>query len=137
MDERGCLLLDSKDQPSSSTISTNTPVSTSSASPIIKHTKESIMLSVKYEKNKYKIADKSSNSSCWSVFSLLGRIVGPDSYEIIPKFASCKTCFQTYSYSSTASALSNHKCSSLTNQNQSKIQVIKISKSDVIIYLSS
>ena len=104
---------------------------------IIKHTKESIMLSVKYEKNEYKIADKSSNSSYWSVFSLLGRIVGPDSYEIIPKFASCKTCFQTYSYSSTASALSNHKCSSLTNQNQSKIQVIKISKSDVIIYLSS
>ncbi len=129
MDERDCLLLDPKDQPSSSTIFTSTPVSTSSTSPIIKHTKESIMLSLKYKKNEYKIVHKKSNSSCWSVFGLPARIVGPDSYEIIPKFASCKTCFQTYSYSSTTSTLSNHKCSSLTNQNQSKIQVTKISKS--------
>ncbi len=110
MDDCELLILDSNDQPSSSSTHSTNFSNYMSNSSIEKYTKESIMLALKYKKNEYTIIDKKSNAMCWSTFGLPAKIVGPDSYEIIQKFASCKTCFQTYSYSSTTSTLSNHKC---------------------------
>ena len=39
----------------------------------------------------YTIVEKNSKSFCWSLFGLPAKILGPDQYEIIEKFASCKT----------------------------------------------
>ncbi|CAF3915154.1 unnamed protein product [Rotaria sp. Silwood1] len=69
-------------------------------------------------------------TSCWSTFGLPAKIIGANKNEIIKSFASCKTCFQTYSYSSSTTTMSNHKCSSLSNNNQSKIEPIPLVKSN-------
>jgi len=129
MNDCECLLLHSEDQPPSSTQSTSSSISMTANSSSEKYTKETIMLGLKYKKNEYTIIDKNSNASCWSLFGLPAKIIGPDKYEIIQKFASCKSCFQTYSYSSSTSTLSHHQCSILTNKHQPKIQVIPVSKS--------
>ena len=55
------------------------------------YTTESIRCCLKYKKNKYTIVEKNSKSFCWSLFGLPAKILGPDQYEIIEKFASCKT----------------------------------------------
>lgn len=94
-----------------------------------KFTKESILLSLKYKRNEYTIIEKNSSASCWQEFGLPARILGPGKYEIIPKFASCKSCFQTYSYSSSTSTLSNHKCSMLSTKDQPKVKTIPMSQS--------
>ncbi len=75
------------------------------------------------------IVDKKSKTPIWSVFGLPAKIVGKDKYEIIKKFASCKSCYQTYSYSSTTSTLSHHKCPMLVKKDQSKLKNFSISSS--------
>ncbi|CAF1358716.1 unnamed protein product [Rotaria magnacalcarata] len=138
------------DQSSSSSISSNISASTSSSivinslssssstqstNPDIqilndnvhKYTTETVKLCLKYKKNLYKIVDKKSKSPCWSIFGLPAKIVG-NGYEIIKSFASCETCYQTYSYSSTISTLSNHKCPMITNKSQQKLQLSSTSR---------
>ncbi|CAF1124375.1 unnamed protein product [Rotaria sordida] len=100
MDDCECLLLDSNNQPSSCT------------------------------QPKYTIVEKKSKAICWSTFGLPAKIIGPNKYEIIKNFASCKSCFQTYSYSSSTTTMSNHKCLILSNKNQSKIEPIPLIKSN-------
>lgn len=95
---------------------------------IQKYTTETVTLCLKYKKNLYKIVDKKSKSPCWSIFGLPAKIVS-NNYEIIKGFASCKTCYQTYSYSSTTSTLSNHKCPMITNKSQQKLQISSIARS--------
>lgn len=74
------------------------------------------------------ILDKKSKSPCWSIFGLPAKAVGGNKYEIIKKFASCKTCFQTYSYSSSTSTLTNHKSAALTNKNQPTVEKFSVSR---------
>jgi hypothetical protein len=92
------------------------------------YTTSSVTICLKYKKDQYTIVDKISNAPCWSVFGLPAKILGPDNYEIIKKFASCKNCFQTYSYSSTTSTLSNHKCSMTPNKSQSKLKILPVER---------
>ncbi|CAF5007126.1 unnamed protein product, partial [Rotaria sp. Silwood1] len=130
MDDCECLLLDSSNQTSSCTQPSNSSISMSTDSSIQHYTKESIMLALKYKKKQYTIVEKKSKASCWSTFGLPAKIIGANKNEIIKSFASCKTCFQTYSYSSSTTTMSNHKCSSLSNNNQSKIEPIPLVKSN-------
>jgi len=92
------------------------------------YTTDSISAYLKYKKTHFTIVDKNSAASCWKYFGLPAKILGPNKYEIIKKFASCKSCYQTFSYSSTRTILSNHKCPALTNPTQSKLQPLVVSK---------
>ncbi|CAF3662488.1 unnamed protein product [Rotaria sordida] len=130
MDDCECLLLDSNNQPSSCTQPSNSSISMSTDSSIEHYTKESIMLALKYKKKEYTIVEKKSEAICWSTFGLPAKIIGPNKYEIIKNFASCKSCFQTYSYSSSTTTMSNHKCLILSNKNQSKIEPKPLIKSN-------
>lgn len=93
-----------------------------------RYTTNSIPAYLKYKKTHFTIVDKSSGASCWKQFGLRAKILGPNKYEIIKRFASCKSCYQTYSYSSSTTTLSHHKCSALNNNNgnQSKLQMMSI-----------
>lgn len=95
-----------------------------------RYTTDSITAYLKYKKTHFTIVDKSSGASCWKQFGLPAKILGPNKYEIIKRFASCKSCYQTYSYSSSTTTLSHHKCSALNNNNgnQSKLQMMSIPK---------
>ena len=93
------------------------------------YTTEIVTLCLKHKKQHYTILDKKSRAKCWSVFGVPAKILGKDKYEIIKNFASCKTCYQTYSYSSTATTLTNHKCPILTNKNQSTLENFPVSRS--------
>ncbi|CAF3765087.1 unnamed protein product [Rotaria sp. Silwood1] len=96
---------------------------------IVNYTTETVTLCLKYKKQQYKIIEKKSTAPCWSVFGLPAKIVGKNKYEIIKKFASCKSCYQTYSYSSSTTTLSNHKCPMLLNKNQSTLETLPVSSS--------
>ena len=124
---------------SSSSISSVTPACSSSTQSMNididnvstsneRYTTDSISAYLKYKKTHFTIVDKNSSASCWKQFGLPARILGQNKYEIIKRFASCKSCCQTYSYSSTTTTLSNHKCPVLNNGNQSKLQVLSIPK---------
>ena len=94
-----------------------------------RYTTGSISAYLKYKKTHFTIVDKNSAASCWKQFGLPAKTLGPNKYEIIKRFASCKSCYQTYSYSFTTTTLSNHKCAVLNHANQSKLQVLSIAKS--------
>ena len=94
-----------------------------------KYTTDSISAYLKYKRTHFTIVDKNSAASCWKQFGLPAKILGPNKHEIIKRFASCKNCYQTYSYSSTTTTISNHKCPVLNNGNQSKLQVLSVPKS--------
>jgi hypothetical protein len=87
-----------------------------------KYTTDSISIYLKYKKTHFTIVDKNSAASCWKHFGIPAKILGPNKYEIIKKFASSISCYQIYSYSSTTTTLSNHKCLALTHPTQSKLQ---------------
>ncbi|CAM2726132.1 unnamed protein product [Rotaria socialis] len=145
-----CLLLDSNDHPSSCTQPSNSSISMSIDSSSEHYTRESIMLALKYKPKEYtmnlfknyvvkcdsfEIVESTitdSTALCWSKFGLPAKIIGPGKFEIIKNFASCTSCFQTYSYSSSTTAMSNHKCKCLvsSNENQSKIELIPLVKSN-------
>lgn len=128
MEDLECVLLDRLNPVSSAQEKGNGLNSPSFEPSIEKFTKESIMLSLKYKRNEYTIVDKNSNSICWKNFGLPARILAPGKYEIIQKFASCKFCFQTYSYTSSTSTLSHHKCSMLLDQSQPKLNTVPVSQ---------
>ena len=86
-------------------------------------------LCLKHKKQHYTILDKKPRAKCWSIFGVSAKILGKDKYEIIKNFASCKTCYQTYSYSSTTTMLTNHKCTILTSKNQSTLENFRVSRS--------
>ena len=86
-------------------------------------------LYLKHKKQHYTILDKKPRAKCWSIFVVPAKILGKDKYEIIKNFASCKTCYQTYSYSSTTTTLTNHKCPILTSKNQSTLENFRVSRS--------
>ncbi|CAF4528218.1 unnamed protein product [Rotaria socialis] len=127
-----CLLLDSNDHPSSCTQPSNSSISMSIDSSSEHYTRESIMLALKYKPKEYTTVKKTSKALCWSKFGLPAKIIGPGKFEIIKNFASCTSCFQTYSYSSSTTAMSNHKCKCLvsSSENQSKIELIPLVKSN-------
>lgn len=72
MNDCGCLLLDPNDQSSSSTQSTNIPISMSSNSSIGKFTKESIVLALKHKKNEYTINNSTITSGTQNCYNLHG-----------------------------------------------------------------
>jgi hypothetical protein len=125
---------------SSSSTSSDNPVSPSSSTQPMSvdtanapdfgetFTTDSISAYLKYKKTHFTIVDKNSAASCWKYFGLPAKIIGPNKYEIIKRFASCKSCYQTYSYSSTTTTLSNHKCPAVTNPTQSKLQPLLVPK---------
>ncbi|CAF3832566.1 unnamed protein product [Rotaria magnacalcarata] len=125
-----CLLLDSNDHPSSCTQPSNSSISMSIDSSSQHYTRESIMLALKYKPKEYTTVKKKSKAKCWSKFGLPAKIIGPGKFEIIKNFASCTSCFQTYSYSSSTTTISNHKCLVSSNENQSKIELIPLVKSN-------
>ena len=133
MNDDECVMLDRTDLFSSTNERETSSTGQLSSVSMEKFSKETIMLSLKYKKDEFKIIDKNSNASCWINFGLPARVLGPEKFGIIPKFASCKHCFQTYSYSSSTSTLSNHKCPMLSNKNQSKMKNAPMSQSTITI----
>jgi hypothetical protein len=131
-DTLSSLCATSPDVPSCSSSSSSTQtvkIDTNNGSDFCeKYDTDSITAYLKYKKSHFTIVDKNGSASCWKFFGLPAKILGPDKYEIIPKFASCKSCYRTYSYSSTTTTLSNHKCPVLHNTTQSKLQMLPISR---------
>ncbi|CAF4958557.1 unnamed protein product [Rotaria sp. Silwood1] len=70
---------------------------------IVNYTTETVTLCLKYKKQQYKIIEKKSTAPC--------------------------CCYQTYSYSSSTTTLSNHKCPMLLNKNQSTLETLPVSSS--------
>jgi hypothetical protein len=56
---------------------------------------------------------KRATAPCWKVFGLpaMSTDEDPSKYQILPGFASCKTCFDTYKYiDSSTGNLNSHRC---------------------------
>ena len=121
------------DIPSSSSSTQSTNIDSNNVSGFsVKFTTDSITTYLKYKKTQFTIVDReNSAASCWKVFGLPAKILGPNKYEIIKKFASCKSCYRTYSYTSTTTTLSNHKCPVLTATTQSTLQLLPVPNSNI------
>lgn len=90
--------------------------SAKSTEPQSTYTSMSIKRLLTYEKKRYRVEcnpSKRATAPCWKVFGFPVMISNEkeNKFEIIPGFASCKTCFETYRYidSSTAN-LNSHVC---------------------------
>jgi hypothetical protein len=56
---------------------------------------------------------KRATAACWKTFGLpaMSTKENPAKYEVLPGFASCKRCFDTYKYvDSSTGNLNNHRC---------------------------
>ncbi|CAF1548986.1 unnamed protein product [Adineta ricciae] len=63
------------------------------------HTSKSFETLLKNNKDDYKIVNNPSKrltATCWKLFGFPARVIDGDEFEIIPGFASCKQCFETF-----------------------------------------
>lgn len=81
-----------------------------------------------HNKNRYRVEpnpSKRATAACWKIFGFPAMMSSQDGnqFELIPGFASCKSCFETYRYvdSSTAN-LNSHICPLKSPSNQSRIK---------------
>ena len=92
------------------------PLSTPSQTPRA-YTSASIKRSLLHDQQHYRVQPNSSSrasAQCWKVFGFPSKMKDENSNEftLIPGFASCKTCFETYKYmDSSTGNLNSHQCS--------------------------
>jgi Hermes transposase DNA-binding domain len=84
--------------------------------------------SLQQNKIRYRVEpnqSKRATAACWKTFGFPAMMSSHDEsqFEIIPGYASCKSCFETYRYvdSSTAN-LNSHICPRMSSANQSRIK---------------
>ncbi|CAF1533718.1 unnamed protein product [Adineta ricciae] len=98
------------------------PVKSTGSAPT--YTSVSIKRLLTHEKTRYRVEcnpSKRATAPCWKVFGFPAMLSNEseNQFEIIPGFASCRSCFETYRYidSSTAN-LNSHVCPRIVHPNQ-------------------
>jgi hypothetical protein len=88
------------------------------------HTSSSIKRALLHDQQNYRVQSNSSNratAQCWKLFGFPAKMKENSSNEfiVIPGFASCKTCFETYKYmDSSTGNMNSHQCSRSVSSDQ-------------------
>ncbi len=91
------------------------------------HSSSSIKRSLLVDKKHFRVEpnpSKRATASCWKIFGLpaMSNDDDPSKFKILPGFASCKTCFDTYKYiDSSTGNLNSHRCCRDASPDQSSI----------------
>jgi hypothetical protein len=102
------------------------PPKHSKTTPADSYTSKSIEKLLGNQKNEYRVVDnpkKRLSAACWTVFGFPARIANGDKPEIIPGFASCKQCFETFRYlDGSTTSLNEHNCPRILPKGQRSIE---------------
>jgi hypothetical protein len=89
------------------------------------HTSKSIETLLRNRKKEYTIVDnakKRLTALCWQSFGFPCHVKGDGKREIIPSFASCKHCFETFRYvDGSTTTLNEHQCPKALPKGQKSI----------------
>ncbi len=77
-------------------------------------------------KNEYKVVNnpgKRVKAACCTIFGFPARITSEKEFEIIPGFASCKDCFETFRHvDGSTTSLNEHQCPRIAAKGQQSIE---------------
>jgi hypothetical protein len=90
------------------------------------YTSKSIETFLKNKKDEYKIVNNPSKrltAVCWTSFGIPARLTGENNFEIIPGFASCKQCFETFRHiGGSTTSMNEHQCPKAVVKGQQSIK---------------